>query len=171
MNRTHRLGEAIIISLAIGACGGSPPPPVQAAPAAIAADNGQPKMQAALEALQRAKAEVTAAEANKGGHREQALGLIDLAIDKVHEGERYAAEHPGEVGAMEGAAPAEPVDEDVPGAERQPHMAAGIVALREARRQLHEAKHDKGGHRVQALELIGKAIVQLKEGIRFANTH
>ena len=59
----------------------------------------------------------------------------------------------------------------VAGAERQPHMAQAVVALREARRQLNEAKHDKGGFRVQALGFIQQAIMQLREGIRFANTH
>jgi hypothetical protein len=62
-----------------------------------------------------------------------------------------------------------PVDENVPGAERQPHMWRAVVALREARRQLREARHDKGGYRVQALGLIDQAIAQLREGIAFAN--
>jgi hypothetical protein len=48
--------------------------------------------------------------------------------------------------------------------------ARGIVALREAHRRLVEAKHDKGGFRVQALGLIHQAMVQVREGIRFANT-
>jgi len=72
--------------------------------------------------------------------------------------------------APEPAAP-EPVDEVVPEAGRQPHMARGIIALREAHRQLVEAKHDKGGFRVQALGFIEQAMAQVREGIRFANTH
>ena len=50
-------------------------------------------------------------------------------------------------------------------------MTAAIVELREARKQLKEAKHDKGGFRAQALTLTQQAIDQLKEGIRFANQH
>jgi hypothetical protein len=137
----------------------------------MAADNGQPKMQAALAALQRAQSEVNAAEPNKGGHREAALQLIQQAIDAVNAGMQYAAAHAGEEGAAEGPAHPEPVDEEVAGAAKQPRMAAGVVALREARRQLHEAKADKGGHREQALALIQQALEQLREGIRFANTH
>jgi hypothetical protein len=50
-------------------------------------------------------------------------------------------------------------------------MAQAVVDLREARRQLREAKADKGGYRVQGLNLIQQAIDQLREGINFANTH
>jgi hypothetical protein len=141
------------------------------APAPVAADNGQPKMEAALQALAQAKHAVETASPNKGGHREQAIGLIQQAIDAVNAGIQYAAANPTEVGEPEGAAAPEPVNEAVPGAEGQPHMAQGIVELREARRQLREAKHDKGGYRAQALELTRQAIEQLKEGIRFANSH
>jgi hypothetical protein len=137
----------------------------------MAADNGQPKMQAAWNALEQAKRSAEAASPNKGGHREAAIGLIQQALGAVRNGMEYAAGHPTEIGEAEGPAPTEPVDEVVPGAERQPHMAQAIVDLREARRQLHEAKHDKGGFRAQALKLVQEAIVQLREGIRFANTH
>ncbi len=164
----------LALCLAFAACAHNPPPPAAqpaAQPVVVAADNGQPKMQAALSALQRAKASIEAATANKGGHRELAIGLIQQSMDAVNQGMQYAAAHPTEVGEPEGAAPPEPVDEVVPGAERQPHMAQGVVELREARRQLREAKHDKGGFRAQALGFIQQAIMQLREGIRFANTH
>ena len=158
---------SLALSLALAACASAPQPQPQPA----AADNGQPKMQAALLALQQAKGELETASANKGGHREQALGLIEQAIGAVNAGMQYAAAHPTEEGLMEGPAAPEPVDEEVAGAERQPHMAKTIVALREARRHLVEAKHDKGGFRVQALGFIHQAMAQVREGIRFANTH
>jgi len=129
------------------------------------------KCKAALAALQQAKGELEAAAANKGGHRAKALGLIEQAIGAVNAGMQYAAAHPTEVGPIEGPAAPEPVDEVVPEAGRQPHMARGIIALREAHRQLVESKHDKGGFRVQALGFIQQAMVQVREGIRFANTH
>jgi hypothetical protein len=154
----------VTICSLLAACATSPPPPPM-----VAADNGQPKMQAALQALQEAMMETQAASRNKGGHREQALGLIQQALDAVNAGMQYAAAHPGEVGAAEGPAAPEPVDQEVPGAERQPHMWRAVVALREARRQLREAKHDKGGYRVQAIALTQQAIDQLREGIAFAN--
>jgi hypothetical protein len=150
------------LSLLFIACGGGQHP---------AADNGQPKMQAALSALQHAQGEATAAEANKGGHREKALELIKQAIDAVNAGMQYAAAHANEVGEAEGPAAPEPVDEEVKGGGNQPHMSTAVVALREARRQLREAKHDKGGFREQALAFTQQAIDQLKEGIRFANQH
>jgi hypothetical protein len=87
----------------------------------------------------------------------------------VDAGMRYAAAHPSEVGMAQGPALPEPVDQNVPGAERQPNMAQAVVDLREARRQLREARGDKGGYRVQALNLIEQALAQVREGIRFGN--
>jgi len=143
------------------------PRPVPGPP--LAADNGQPRMQACLGALQRARGSLESAAPNKGGHREQAIRLIQQAMDAVNAGMQYAASHPTEIGVAEGPAAPEPVNEAVPGAERQPHMAQAIVDLREARRQLREAKPDKGGFRVQGLEFIQQAIAQVREGIQFAN--
>jgi hypothetical protein len=53
----------------------------------------------------------------------------------------------------------------------QPHMAAALDHLRNARRELNAAVADKGGHRERALELVRDAIDQVEEGIRFARTH
>ena len=53
----------------------------------------QPRMRAALEHLRAAKAELKAAERDKGGHRKEALRLIDRAIDHVKEGIEYADTH------------------------------------------------------------------------------
>ncbi len=159
----------LALVLPLAGCASSPPPQPQPQP--LAADNGQPKMQAALGALQQAKVRLEAATPNKGGHREQALGLIQQAIEAVGAGMQYAAAHPTEVGVAETPAAAEPVAGTVPGAERQPYMAQSMIELREAHRQLREAKQDKGGYRNQALALIQQAMVQLREGIHVANTH
>jgi hypothetical protein len=59
----------------------------------------------------------------------------------------------------------------VKGAERQPNMAKAMEALREAKRQLKEAKHDKGGFRVKALGFVHEAMKQVREGINFANSN
>jgi hypothetical protein len=53
----------------------------------------QPHMQGALVALQNALAELQQAEANKGGHRERAIGLTEQAIAEVERGIQFAAEH------------------------------------------------------------------------------
>jgi hypothetical protein len=137
----------------------------------LAADNGQPKMQAAQQALEEARMEAQAASPNKGGHRERALVFIQQAEGALNAGMQYAAAHPTEIGEADGPGPAEPVNESVPGAEHQPHMWRAVVALREARKQMLGAKHDKGGYRVQALSFTQQAIDQLREGIAFADSH
>jgi hypothetical protein len=50
-------------------------------------------------------------------------------------------------------------------------MHNAMVALREARKQLIEAKGDKGGHRAKALEMIDNAMRQVHDGIEFADHH
>ena len=166
------------LALVIGAsCASNPPPPAAqpmapGAPVApVAADNGQPKMHATLEALGKANAELTAASPNKGGHRAKALELVQHATSEVHEGIAYANAHAHEAGAAEPPAPPEPVNGEVAGAQRQPHMANAMVALREARKQLVEAKGDKGGHRAKALAMIDDALRQVHDGIMFADHH
>ena len=52
-------------------------------------DQRQPHMRAALEALQTAKAELEAAEHNKGGHREKALELVKAAIEQTKKGVEF----------------------------------------------------------------------------------
>jgi len=54
---------------------------------------GQPHMRSALEHLQAAKAELQAAEHDKGGHREAALKATEEAIHHVHEGIEYGNKH------------------------------------------------------------------------------
>ena len=53
----------------------------------------QPHMDAALHLLQSARAELQQAAADKGGHRVQAIGLVDQAIAQVREGMAFAAHH------------------------------------------------------------------------------
>lgn len=57
------------------------------------------------------------------------------------------------------------------GREAQPEMTAAIESLREAQRHLASGSHDKGGHRVRALELVNQAIQETQAGIQFDNTH
>ena len=47
----------------------------------------------------------------------------------------------------------------------QPHMIAALEALKKAQVELEVAEHNKGGHRVKALELVHKAIEQTRKGI------
>ena len=47
----------------------------------------------------------------------------------------------------------------------QPHMQAALSALQTAQSELNQAEHDKGGHRVKALNLVNQAIQQVNLGI------
>lgn len=50
----------------------------------------QPNMQEALGSLQAARASLVASQANKGGHRERAIGFVDSAIAETRAGINYA---------------------------------------------------------------------------------
>ena len=53
----------------------------------------------------------------------------------------------------------------------EPHMRAALDHLREAKEQLEKATPNKGGHREKAIELIDRAMGQVKEGIEFGEHH
>jgi hypothetical protein len=50
----------------------------------------QPHMQNALGDLRAARSELQVALADKGGHRDAAIGLVNQAISQVHQGIAYA---------------------------------------------------------------------------------
>lgn len=60
---------------------------------------------------------------------------------------------------------------DRKGKQEQPQMEAALSSLKVARDHLKNATHDKGGHRVKALELTNLAIEQVEKGIAYDNTH
>jgi hypothetical protein len=53
----------------------------------------------------------------------------------------------------------------------QGNMERALDALRNARAELNQASHDKGGHRTSAIHIIDQAIEQVKEGIRVGARH
>ena len=53
----------------------------------------------------------------------------------------------------------------------QPNMANALAALNSALNWLQTATPDKGGYRVKAMSDIQDAIVNVRRGIRYANTH
>lgn len=59
---------------------------------AVSAWAAQPKMRDALDHLMQARAALQDAKSNKGGHRENAIELIDRAIEQVKKGMEFAAE-------------------------------------------------------------------------------
>ena len=61
--------------------------------AAGCATGGQPHMEAALDHLRSARAELESAASGKGGHRERAIELVDEAIGEVRAGIDFARSH------------------------------------------------------------------------------
>jgi hypothetical protein len=53
----------------------------------------QPHMQAALEHLRAARESLQTADADKGGHREKALRLVNQAIEQVEKGIGFDRRH------------------------------------------------------------------------------
>jgi len=47
----------------------------------------------------------------------------------------------------------------------QPHMEAALNALLTAQSELKVGEHNKGGHRAKALDLVNRAIEQVRLGI------
>jgi hypothetical protein len=70
--------------------------------------------------------------------------------------------------AAGGAAAAALVASATTAEARQPNMERALDRLREARRALRDAPPNKGGHKERALDLIDRAIEQVKEGIVWA---
>jgi len=57
------------------------------------------------------------------------------------------------------------------GGGRPPHILGAERALKHAERQLEEAAHHFGGHRVKALELVKQAEAEVREAIAYAHAH
>jgi len=79
----------VLIAVALGLC----IPVSMANTPAPAAPVDQPHMQAALEHLKAAKAELELAEADKGGHRVAAIKATNDAIHHTQEGIEFARTH------------------------------------------------------------------------------
>ena len=115
----------------------------------------QPHMEAARANLQKAKAQLQVAAQNKGGHRAKALGLVNQAITAVNRGIQYDRRHNHSQLTMNMSGPI----------FDQPHMERALKNLMDARSELEKATTDKGGYRVQAMNLINQAIEEVKMGI------
>ncbi len=53
----------------------------------------------------------------------------------------------------------------------QPHMQSALQWLSNAKFELQEASHDKGGHRARAQRLVSQAIEEIRAGIEYDRTH
>ena len=56
----------------------------------------------------------------------------------------------------------------LPAQADQKNMRDALRDLNNARESLEDAKHNKGGHRVKAIEFIDKAIREVEKGIKSA---
>ena len=111
----------------------------------------QPNMQAAKTSLQTARAELQKATPDKGGHRVNALKLINAAIQEVNAGINFGRAH-NHANIFAGT-------------PDQPHMQNALTALENAKDSLDKATPDKGGHRAKAIDLVKNAIDEVKQGI------
>lgn len=124
---------------------------------AIAGAVDQPNMQAARSSLQTAKAELQKATPDKGGHRVNAIKLVNAAILEVNAGIAFDRQH--------NHASALSVERLFAVGPDQPHMQNALTALENAKDSLEKATTDKGGHRVKALGFVKDAIDEVKKGM------
>ena len=132
---------------------------------ATTSNSDQPHMQAALAELQSARGELQAADADKGGHRVNALNLIASAISEVNAGINFDRRH-GHATVFSRRAVL--TLSSAATLSDQPHMKAALDHLSRAQNELQAASADKGGHRVKALKLVASAMSEVREGIAFA---
>ena len=124
---------------------------------AIAGAIDQPNMEAARGNLLNARGELQRATADKGGHRVNAIGLVNSAIAEVNAGIAFDRRH--------NHASSLTPETLFAGAPDQPHMQAALTALENAKNDLNRATEDKGGHRAKALSLVNDAISEVRKGI------
>ena len=117
----------------------------------------QPFMHAARTDLQTAKKQLQMATPDKGGHRVNALTLVNQAIAQVNQGIAYDRRH-NHANSLK-------VETLFTATPDQPHMTAALAALESAKNNLEHATSDKGGHRANALGLVKDAISEVKKGI------
>lgn len=120
----------------------------------------QPHMQAARTSLQTARAQLQKATADKGGHRANAINLVNAAISEVNAGIAFDRRH--------NHASSLAAESLFSGTPDQPHMRNALNALENAKDSLKKATNYKGGHRVKALGFVNDAIDEVKKGIDFA---
>lgn len=115
----------------------------------------QPNMQAVRASLITARNELQRATPDKGGHRVNAINLVNSAIAEVKLGIDYDRRHnhPSSLTTLFAGSP------------DQPHMQNALSALESAKDSLNKATTDKGGHRNKAIDNVKDAISEVKKGI------
>ena len=122
----------------------------------------QPFMQAAKTNLNQAKGNLNKATADKGGHRNKALGLVKNAIDQVEKGIKYDRKN-----GAENFETTEIFSDAAPNSADQPNMVKAKENLQQALNNLKNATADKGGYRNKAIDLVKEAIDEVEKGIKY----
>jgi hypothetical protein len=130
----------------------------------------QPHMQAANGDLDKAMKSLRRASADKGGHRERAMGLVSRAITAVNNGIEYDRTHFTPRRRRNSN-----FDENsllrVSTVPDQPNMVNARGSLEAALGNLNRASADKGGFREQAMGFVREAINEVNAGIEYDRTH
>jgi hypothetical protein len=99
------------------------------------------------------RAQLKGALHNKGGHRAQAIVLINSAISEINAGMGFDRHNNHRLLETLATLP------------DQPRMQRALELLRDAKSNLEAATADKGGHRVRAIGYVNNAIDEVKKGI------
>ena len=122
----------------------------------------QPFMKAAKTNLHQAKGNLNRATADKGGHRNNALNLVNDAISQVNEGITFDRRN-----GREDFDADQLFDSSESNTSDQPFMQKAKDNLQKALKNLQNATADKGGHRNKAIDLVKDAISEVDKGIAF----
>lgn len=145
MLRVHVLSLSVLMSATLGAGAQNSP--------------RHPHMHHALHELREARTELKEAAHDFGGHRVMALEAVDFAIKQLDIALKGANDN------IKGTGKRDP--DLYKKYSFHPHIHHAIHELKEARRELKEAKHDFDGHRADALRAVDAAIVQLELALKF----
>lgn len=136
---------------------------------ALPARFDQPNMEKAKKNLKEAKNHLNNATADKGGHRNKAIDLVNAAITAVENGIEYDRTHNGNNPRRNSTD--DNFDVDATPASDQPNMVKARQSLQNAIADLNRATADKGGFRNRAIGLARDAIAEVNAGIEFDRRH
>lgn len=134
-----------------------------------------PAIRRAERELREAKGHLEKAAHDFGGHRVAAIKDIDKALHQLRvalkfDSPKRRATVPPVKSTAPTATPGIPAagkPKAAPGTEKHPQIHKALHKLHQAKRTLENAAHDFGGHRVDAIKDIDRAINQLKQALAY----
>lgn len=130
----------------------------------------QPFMKAAKSDLNKALSSLKKATADKGGHRNNAISLVNQAISDVNNGIEYDRQNPNNR-RRRNSEFVEMSGNDFTNNYDQPNMKNAREHLQNALNNLEKASADKGGYRGNAMSKIRQAIEEINKGIEYDREH